>query len=188
MSSSEIAKRFFNKKRSKDFREAKAATGGGKRASDLGLGTYWVKLDKVHMKETSKSGTILFEILGTVIAVRSEDCEHRVGDAVQKAFFPSSNFFYKDVKSFLASTLDVPGDEVTEENILEVCDDDNPLADMVIEVKGVGKPGKEGSKHEGKVFTNIYWNGEVALEALADLDERVKATYLPFLEEALAAE
>ena len=62
------------------------------------------------------------------------------------------------------------------------------LADMVIEVKGVGKPGKEGSKHEGKVFTNIYWNGEISLEALADLDERVKATYLPFLEEALAAE
>ncbi len=188
MSSSEIAKRFFNESRSKQLREAKANTGGGRRAEDMGLGTYWVKLDKVHMKETSRSGTILFEILGTVVAVRSDDCVHRVGDSVQKAFFPTNNFFYKDVKGFVASTLDVPGDEVTEENILEVTDDDNPLADMVIEVKGVSKPGKEGTKNEGKVFTNIYWNGEISLEALNDLDERVKATYLPFLEEAFAAE
>lgn len=188
MSSSEIAKRFFNETRSKALREAKVNTGGGNRASDMGLGDYWVRLDRVHMKETSKSGTILFEILGTVVHVKSAECEHRVGDSVQKAFFPTNNFFFKDVKGFISSTLDVPSDGVTEENVLEVTDDDNPLADMVIAVKGVSKPGKEGTKNEGKVFTNIYWNGEISLDALNDLDEKVKATYLPNLAEAIAAE
>lgn len=176
-----VAERFFSNQSRVDAFNKEKVKSFGNRAAKMGIGEYWVRLDKVTMKETMKAGTIIFEIAGTVVHVKSEECDHSVGEAVTQAFFPSSNFFYKDVKAFLASTLDTPTEEVTEQDILEVCAEDNPLADLVIGVKGVAKHGKEGTKHEGKVFCNLYWNGEISEEALGDLDEKVKATYLPDL-------
>jgi hypothetical protein len=84
---------------------------------------------------------------------------HAVGEEVSHMMMSKHDSFLGNVKGFIGSTLDMPDEEIGEEEAMAVCAEDQPLAGTIIEVAA-----RNTKTRAGNDFTVVNYKGEVPKE------------------------
>jgi len=175
MSSMELAKKHFGGDKSSEFKKAKPSGGGDWQKP----GHYYQILRAVKMQRTRK-GDEGFMVESTVIHVFDDvdGTGHRVGADATHAMWTKHDSFYGNVKEFVCAVLGCSQEEANTDQVFEVLAEDQPLADMVIEVKA-----REITTRAGNPFTKVGYEREVSAQDLAStLSDEAKRLYVPDLD------
>lgn len=89
---------------------------------------------------------------------------HQPGEEVSHMMMSKHDSFLGNVKGFISNTLDMPDDDIGEEEALTVSGDDQPLAGTVIEVVARNTVTKAGND-----FTVVNYKGEVSMDQILDI-------------------
>lgn len=93
---------------------------------------------------------------------------HAVGEEVSHMMMSKHDSFLGNVKGFISNTLDMPDDEIGEEEAMAVCADDQPLAGTIVEVAA-----RNTKTRAGNDFTVVNYKGEVPLEDMLSIWEQM---------------
>ena len=106
---------------------------------------------------------------------------HAVGEEVSHMMMAKHESFLSNVKGFISNVLDMPDDDIGEEEAVAVCADDQPLAGSIIEVAA-----RNTKTRAGNDFTVVNYKGEVPKEdllgiweAMGEEGEVLKARFFP---------
>ena len=127
---------------------------------------FLARIDKCKIGKNRKDeGFFVVEM--TVI----HDCEpdkyqrssfgHAVGEEVSHMMMAKHDSFLGNVKGFISTTLDMPDDQIGEEEAIAVAADDQPLAGTVVEVAA-----RNTVTRAGNDFTVVNYKGEVPRDQL----------------------
>lgn len=156
----------------KGMREAKARV----QANYMKEGIYLCRYDAVKCDATRKNEDFLvFEMTVVKVIDNNNGAGHKLGESVSHMLLAKNDSFLPNVKRILANVLNMMPEQITEENAIQVCMPDQPLAGMVVEIKARGITTKAG-----KPFTEIDHKREVpASELLQVLDANAQSLFFP---------
>lgn len=140
-------------------------------------GRYLMRIDNVKIDSNRKKQTAVFVEKTVVHVIDDADGEgHKVGESTTHSMWTHHESFLGNVKAFLAGALGVPPEQITEEQVYEVVDDEQPFAGTVVECHNR----KILTREKKQPFTVVNYKREVPAQELIDtLSDEVKETYFP---------
>lgn len=109
---------------------------------------------------------------------------HRTGEDTSHLMMAKHESFLSNLKAFIANVMGVDPAEVTKATCVKACDDDQPMAGRVVELKN-----RVIKTRAGKDFTKVSYSREVEPAEYAPvIDKAVINRYLPDIDERLAGE
>lgn len=152
-------------------------------SSFLRPGMYWAKIDAMkYVADRLTNWRFITEM--TILRVTDpgpSNSPNPVGDNVSYMLKRATDRFMEDLSVMIGGILGLTAAEITEQNILDLISDRQPLANMIVEVQVVAQPRKP--KPNGEVlpdWNNVYFKREVpASEALGVLDQPAQDRFFP---------
>ena len=140
-------------------------------------GHYWTVIDRVKYGQ-NRASVDFIAIEMTVLRVLDNagglsSCVH--GATTRLISKAQIDYFDREYRTFLSKVMEVPFEDITEEDATMVLGDDQPLSGLVVEVKGVSVKTKKE-----KDFTRCMFVRTVpASEVLGTLDPEIVKRYFP---------
>jgi hypothetical protein len=150
------------------------------RANYVRAGLYWCRIDKCKTDISRKRETFAAIEMTVVKVIDGDNGKgHRVGESVSRLIMMTSDYFLPEVKAFVAGSVGMQPEQITEHNCNEVFGPTQPLTGTVVEVQASLITTKKNTP-----FTTVTFKREVpAAELLAPpphgLDPHVIATFFP---------
>jgi hypothetical protein len=137
----------------------------------------YIELIRRVKADRSRKGEDFVAIEKTVLAVLDDDegRGHRVGDEVTHMLMAKHDSFLGNIKAMISAVFNVPTDQVSESDAVEVCADNQPMSGAVVECANRNQVTRRGTD-----FTIINYKRSLTVAEIRQrLDPAVLARYFP---------
>jgi len=122
-------------------------------------GRYWAKINRCKAGQNRNGDSFVAIEMTTLLVIDNDEGRgHRETEEITHLLMVRHDSFLGNIKAFVANTLGLPEEEVTEENAMLIVGDDQPLANTCVEFFAVNVKTKKNYD-----FTQIDYKREVPI-------------------------